>query len=268
MTSRGCPYKCAFCFKGIYGMSWRPRSAEHVVREWEFLVNQLGATEIGVQDDLFNFDKKRAMKICELLIEKKLNHVPWITNNGIRVNFVDDELLQAMKKAGCKRVAFGVESGDKQILENIHKKITHEMVRKAYASAKKAGLQTMGFFMFGNLGENEETMEKTIRFALEIDPLVAHFSIATPFPGTEFYREVEKRGRFIITDWEQYGLLEGKVVFELDEAKPDLIIKKWHEAYRRFYLRPKRVLREVFRVNNWFNLPKLFKAGWQYFFRY
>jgi len=265
MTSRGCPYGCSFCFKGVYGQTWRPRSAENVILEWEFLVKQMNAKEIGVQDDLFNFDKKRALKICQLLVEKNLNNIPWITNNGIRVNFTDEELLAAMKKAGCKRVAFGVESGDQKILDNIHKKITLEMVKKVFAISKKIKIETMGFFMFGNLGEDEETMEKTIKFSIELDPLVAHFSIATPFPGTDFFQIVEKRGKFLTKDWEEYGILEGKTVFELGDVKAPLVIKKWHQAYRRFYLRPKRVLKEIFRFNNWLNLPALFQAGFQYF---
>ncbi|MFA5070498.1 MAG: radical SAM protein [Patescibacteria group bacterium] len=266
MTSRGCPYACSFCFKGIYGLSWRPRTPENVVAEWDFLVNKLGATEIGVQDDLFNFDKKRALRICDLLVEKNLSHVPWITNNGIRVNFVDEELLAAMKKAGCKRVAFGVESGDQRILDHIHKKITLEMVRKAFTAAKKVGLETMGFFMFGNLGENEGTMEKTIQFALELDPLVSHFSVATPFPGTEFFQKVEKEGKFLTRNWDDYGLLEGRAVFERGEIKAPLLERKWHEAYRRFYLRSRRIFREIFKLSNWLNLPRLLKAGFQYFF--
>jgi anaerobic magnesium-protoporphyrin IX monomethyl ester cyclase len=116
MTSRGCPYGCVYCYKGICGRSWRPKTAEKVVEEWEYLVKEMKATEIGVQDDVFNLDRKRALKICDLLIKKGLNKVPWITNNGIRADKVDLELLKKMKQAGCKRVAFGVESGSQKIL--------------------------------------------------------------------------------------------------------------------------------------------------------
>lgn len=265
MTSRGCPYACIYCFKGICGRTWRPVSPEKVVEEWEYLVKKLQATEIGVQDDLFNLDRERAIKICELLIERKLNHVSWITNNGIRADKVDLELLEKMKAAGCKRVAFGVESGSQRILNNIQKKLTLDQVRKAFVFAKKARLETMGFFMFGNSGETEKTMDQTIRFAIELNPEVAHFSIATPFPGTPLYELVLSKGELIIKDWNDYGILEGKGFFRLGQVTPALVERKWREAYRDFYLRPRRLWKEIWRKDNWLNLKLLLKAGRRYF---
>lgn len=265
MTSRGCPYGCTYCYKGICGRSWRPMSARKVVTEWENLVKNLSATEIGVQDDVFNLDKKRAMEICELLIERKLNYVPWITNNGIRADKVDLELLQKMKQAGCKRVAFGVESGSQRILNNIQKNLTLGQVRKTFVLAKKAGFETMGYFMFGNPGEDEKTMDQTIKFALELDPEVAVFSVATPFPGSPLYDLVFKKGEIIEKDWDNYGILEGKGFFKLGQVSPALVERKWREAYRRFYLRPSRVWQEIWRKDNWLNVKPLLRAGAKYF---
>lgn len=265
MTSRGCPYGCVYCFKGICGRTWRPVSAKRVAEEWQYLVEELRATEIGVQDDVFNLDRGRAIEICDLLIEKGLNKTPWITNNGIRADKVDLVLLQKMKAAGCKRVAFGVESGSQKILNNIQKKLTLREIRNAFILAKKAGLETIGFFMFGNPGENEETMEQTIRFAIELNPDVAHFSIATPFPGAPLYELVIKKGKLLNQDWNDFGILEGKGFFRLGEVTPELVGEKWHEAYRRFYLRPSRIWREIWRKDNWFNLRLLLEAGKKYF---
>lgn len=265
MTSRGCPYNCIFCYKGINQRRWRFHSPEYVISEWRFLVEQLKATEIGVQDDNFNLNKPRALKICQLLKENGLNKVPWITNNGIRADHVDFELLKAMKEAGCKRVAFGVESGDEEIIKNIDKKLLLEKVVKAMSDAKKANLSTMGFFMFGNPGENSRTMKKTIQFALKLDPDVAHFSIATPYPGTRLYFTILKKGKLLNKNWDEYGILEGKGMFELGAVNPALVAKFWHRAYRQFYLRPSRILKEIFKIKNWRNLPVLLKAGWRYF---
>lgn len=265
MTSRGCPYGCVYCFKGICGRTWRPKSAEKVAEEWEYLIKDMGATEIGVQDDVFNLDRKRALRICDLLTKKGLNKVPWITNNGIRADKVDLVLLKKMKQAGCKRVAFGVESGLQKILDKIQKQLTLFQIEKAFKLAKIAGLETMGFFMFGNLDENAKTMEQTIKFALKLNPNIAHFSIATPFPGAPLYEEILKNGQLLNTDWDDFGILEGKGMFVLGEVNPELVSQKWREAYRKFYLRPSRIFQEVKRLDNWLNLKLLYNAGKRYF---
>ncbi|HEX9076155.1 MAG TPA: radical SAM protein, partial [Anaerolineae bacterium] len=171
VTSRGCPYKCTYCSKPITGDTWRPRSVENVIKEWRMLVHDLHATEIGLTDDIWNLDLKRAKALCRALIDEKLNTVPWVTIHGMKVNHTDLELFQLMKAAGCKRVGFGVENGDEYILKHVIKKAqTLDMVRAAFRNARQAGLQTMGFFIFGMPYETEETMEKTIRLALELDP--------------------------------------------------------------------------------------------------
>ncbi|MFH1453570.1 MAG: radical SAM protein [Armatimonadota bacterium] len=266
-TSRGCPYNCVYCFKGVYGQTWRPRSAENVVAEWDFLVNEMGATEIGVQDDVFNLKLDRAKQICRLLIEKKLNRVPWIINNGMRLDIVDDELMALMKESGCKRVAFGVESGDIQIRKVIGKPFTEEQIQYAFRLAKKHKLMTSGFFMFGNPYENKETMEKTIKFAVKINPQIAHFTIATPFPSTGLYKYISENGKFLTTDWNDYGLLEGHALFSAGELTPELMVKMWHKAYRSFYLRPQRVVKEILTPANWLKIPKLVRAASRYFIK-
>lgn len=250
MTSRGCPYGCVYCYKGICGRLWRPKSIDKVIAEWEYLVNDLKATEIGVQDDVFNLNRERAIKICDLLIEKGLNRVPWIINNGIRADKVDLELLKKMKQVGCKRVAFGVENGSAKILKNIKKEETLSQIEKAFRLAKKAGLKTMN---------------ETIKFAIKLNPETAIFSIAMPFPGAPLYEEVVKNGQLLNTNWEDYRILEGKGMFILGQVNPELVSRKWHEAYRRFYLRPSRVLPEVGRLDNWLNIKALFKAAKNYF---
>jgi anaerobic magnesium-protoporphyrin IX monomethyl ester cyclase len=123
----------------------------------------------------------------------------------------------------------------------------------------------MGFFMFGNLGENEKTMDQTIKFAIKLNPDVAHFSIATPFPGAPLYEEILKTGQLLNSDWNDFGILEGKGMFILGEVNPELVSQKWHEAYRKFYLSPKRVWREMKRFDNWMNFRLLFNAGKRYF---
>ncbi len=256
MTSRGCPYRCTFCSQSIMPIKWRARSPENVVAEYRHLIHDLGAQEIGWLDDSANIRIKRMHDICNLLIKEKLNHVPWIMINGIRANLADEVTLGLMKQAGCKRLAFGVETGDEDILVSIDKRIDHDTIRQAFKNAKKVGLETMGFFIIGLPGDNEETMEKTIKFAIEVDPLVANFSMMTPYPGTTVYEIATKKGRMLMKDWDDYVFFEGKARYELGDMTAELVERKWKEAYRRFYLRPSRVVKTFTRKATWMNLPR------------
>ena len=180
VTSRGCPYQCIYCSKPITGDTWRARSPEDVVAEWRYLVQEMGATEIGITDDVWNLKPERAKEICRLLIAEGLTHVPWITVHGMRADHTDAELFELMAQAGCRRAGFGVESGSQAVLDSIKNRQSLDDVRRAFEQAKAAGLQTMGFFIFGLPADTEETMEETIRFALELDPDLANFMIAAP----------------------------------------------------------------------------------------
>jgi radical SAM superfamily enzyme YgiQ (UPF0313 family) len=263
-TSRGCPYGCLFCSKALYGRTFRPRSPENVLTEWRMLVNEYKATEIGMQDDIFNFNKARALKICSMIKEEGLD-VPWITCNGIRTNHTDYELLMAMKKAGCHRVGYGVENGSQRVLDFLQKSQTLQQVENAFKVTKKVGLESMGFFMIGNPTETEETIDQTIEFAIKLNPDIAHFTISAPFPGTKLRNLIEENGHLLITDWDQYGILEGKAFFEYGELKSKIVERKWHQAYRRFYLRPRRVMGELVKLNNWRNLPMITKSSMRFF---
>jgi radical SAM superfamily enzyme YgiQ (UPF0313 family) len=234
---------------------------ESVIQEWKWLVKGLGATEIGVTDDIWNLKLPRAKELCRRLVEEGLNTVPWVTVHGMKVNHTDLELFQLMKAAGAKRVGFGVENGDERMLRNVIRKgQTVDMVREAFRNAKAAGLQTMGFFIFGMPGDNEETMEKTIQLALELDPKLANFLLAAPFPGTAMYDMIKDGGEIFADNWGDYAIHEQKARFTMHEDyDPDLVLKKWREAYRRFYLyRPERVLEKMMFKENWTNLPNTF----------
>jgi anaerobic magnesium-protoporphyrin IX monomethyl ester cyclase len=263
LTSRGCPYRCTYCSQ-IGPRRWRMRSPENVVAEWRWLVRDLGAAEVGVLDDSFNINRQRVLDICDLLIKEELTHVPWIMINGIRANLVDQELLGHMKQAGCIRSAFGVESGNQEILDSaISKQLTLEQVRAAFKAAKEVGMETIGFFMIGLPGETEETMDETIRFAIELDPVVANFSMATPFPGTEMSRTVQEKGRLLVKDYDDFAFFEGKASFEMDGMTAELVERKWKEAYRRFYLRPSRVMRTLLKKETWLDLPRTVQVAWR-----
>ena len=256
VTSRGCPYQCIYCSKPITGNTWRARPPEDVVAEWRYLVNEMGATEIGITDDVWNLKLDRAKEICRLLIAEGLNHVPWVTVHGMRADHTDAELFQLMKQAGCKRVGFGVESGNQAVLDSIKKRQKLDDVRRAFRETKAAGLQTMGFFIFGLPADTEESMDDTIRLALELDPDLANFMIAAPYPGTELWEIARRDGRLFSMDWHDYAIHDEKARYELPTLPPDLVERKWHEAYRRFYLRPGRIWRKAVSPDTWRRLPE------------
>jgi len=266
LTSRGCPYKCTYCSKPITGDTWRARSVENVIREWKMLVHDLGATEIGVTDDIWNLNLKRAKELCQALIDNGLNKVPWVTVHGMKVNHTDAELFQLMKRAGCKRVGFGVESGDEQILKNVVKKSqTFDQVRAAFKNAKAARLQTMGFFIYGMPGETAATMDKTTELALELDPDLAHFMIASPYPGTALWETVQRNGKLHAQGWSDLAIQSDHAHFDFPGMDNKLVEQKWHEAYRRFYFRPKRLWKRLISVDTWRNLPERVRDAQRFF---
>ena len=269
LTSRGCPYKCTFCSKPVTGDTWRGRSVENVVAEWRWLVKELGATEIGVTDDIWNLKMDRAKELCKRLIEEGLNTVPWVTVHGMKVNHTDLELFQLMKAAGCKRVGFGVENGDPWMLRNVIRKgQTLDQVRDAFKNAKAAGLSTMGFFIFGMPNETEETMDATIDLALELDPDLANFMLAAPFPGTKMYDMIQEGGEIFANEWPDYAIHEQRSRFTMNDGQydPDLVVRKWREAYRRFYLyRPKRVWEKMSKPSFWTEMPSTVSNARRFF---
>jgi radical SAM superfamily enzyme YgiQ (UPF0313 family) len=256
MTSRGCPYRCSFCSQSIMPVKWRARSAENVVAEWRHLVRDRGAQEIGVLDDSANIRVERLEEISDLLVAEGLNHVPWIFVNGIRANLASRQLLAKMKAAGLQRTAFGVETGDADMLVQIDKRIDQDTIRQAFGNAKEVGIETIGFFIIGLPGDTRDTMQRTIDFAIELDPLIANFSMMTPYPGTKVYEQVRREGRLLLADWEDYVFFEQKARFEMGEMTAELVEEMYRRAYRQFYLRPGPVARRLRSKGFWLNLSR------------
>jgi anaerobic magnesium-protoporphyrin IX monomethyl ester cyclase len=260
VTSRGCPYNCIFCYKGTYGRKWRARSPKNVLAEWEYLVKELGVKEICIEDDAFNINIQRSIEICQLIIDKNLI-IPWSTPSGIRANLVNKNLLTKMKESGCYRVAFGVEVGTQEMLKRIDKGLTLEQIRNAFRLCAEVGLETVAFFMMGNPGDTEESMEATIKFAKELNPDYAQFNSTTPYPGTRLFDLIKKDGKLLVTDWSSYSVHTKTGFFEYGKINQELIQKMVKRAYRSFYLRPQYVARMIGKKKTWENLPNIATAG-------
>jgi anaerobic magnesium-protoporphyrin IX monomethyl ester cyclase len=238
ITSRGCPGHCVFCYKGLFGNRFRVRSPGKIVEEISFFIHRYGIEEFAVVDDSFTSIPIRVTRFCELLLEKKIV-IPWSLPSGVRVDTASEQLFSALKSAGCYRIGFGVESGNDDILKSIKKNTTKEQARNAVEMAKNAMLEVYCFFMLGNLEETIDTLNDTIRFAIELNPDVAQFSIATPLPGSEMFNMLESNNRLISYNWEDYNYLKSRVnVFRHKHLSSSLLAKKLRQAYLAFYLRP------------------------------
>jgi len=251
-TTRGCPGRCTYCYpKGML----RKRSAKNIMGEIKILMNEYGIKEISFYDDTFTVFKDNVKELCSIIIDEGID-VTW--SCFARVDFIDEELLSIMKKAGCHQIKYGIESADEQILKNINKRINLDQVGGAIALTKKVGITAVGAFMFGNPGETEETIQKNIDFAIELDLDEAVFNITTPFPGTEMFKWAKEKGHLITEDWSKYNL--STVVMNLPTIESECIKKYYKIAYRRFYMRPRYIIERLSRIKSFVELKENMNA--------
>ncbi|MEJ5308878.1 MAG: B12-binding domain-containing radical SAM protein [Anaerolineae bacterium] len=239
VPSRGCPAGCRFCIKHVsYGASVRFRTPENVVDEIEVLVN-LGVRKIHMYTDLFTVNREHVMGICEGILQRKLP-VKWTCNS--RVDFVDLELLQQMRRAGCWMISWGIESGEPEMLKRMNKGITLEKVEKALAWAKEAGIMNWGYFIIGLPGETEASIRKSIDFAKHLPLDLILFHIAAPHPGTPFFFEVVENGWFRPgTRWEDVDM-DRSTVLDYPNLKAEDLERWAKRAFREWAFRPKPML--------------------------
>lgn len=163
-----------------------------------------------------------------------------------------------MKSIGLTNVGFGVESGNEVVLRNIKKGVTKDQVRRGMKLAKKYKFETWAFFIIGLPGDNPDSVKETIDFAIEIDPDFAKFMILKPYPGSEVHRELKEAGLMDSYDYERYGVYSGPV-HHLPDLSASEILKWQKRAYRKFYLRPSKILKHARRLGTWTQVKLAFK---------
>ncbi|UCD84808.1 MAG: radical SAM protein [Deltaproteobacteria bacterium] len=233
LTSRGCPGKCTFCDLSVFKNSCRSFSAEYVIEMIRILWDSYGIREISIHDDNFLMFKQRLVKICELLITEGWR-LSWSCNG--RVDQMDQDILQLIRKAGCWQVGYGIESGSEAILEQIKKGINLEQITRVVRWTREAGIRVRGYFMLGNPGETRETMIETIEFAKKLGVDDFQLTYFTPFPGSESFRNADNYGTFtkdyrIMTTWFP--------VFIPKALSRETLESYYRKAFREFYMRPK-----------------------------
>jgi len=243
ITSRGCPYSCDFCsVSAFYKSKWRPRSPEKIAEEIRFLREVMDLKATAFVDDLFFISKKRVIKLVKEL--KKIKDIYWGATT--RADAGELSLLTAMRKSGCRLVFIGVESGSQQILDNINKQTSLTQIERYFANAKKAHMDTLASVSFGFPGETRKTIINTVEWIInKLDPSLALFTLATPYPGTEFYRRMSSLGKIKEHDYSKYNLFYPITEISGISREEMKELTKW--AYKRFYLRFNKIVQNTFR---------------------
>jgi hopanoid biosynthesis associated radical SAM protein HpnJ len=243
-TSRGCPALCTYCLwpQTMSGHRWRTRSSENVVAEVKRTLELFPEVrQIHFDDDTFTWLKPRVLDLCVKLKPLKFT---WSCNSRVTPDY---EMLKAMKEAGCCLLDVGFESGDQTILKNIKKGATVEQAFAFMKNCKRLGLAVHGDFQVGLPGETLETIKKTIRFAMQLDPETIQVSISHPFPGTDFYNYLKENGY----------LMTSEMTDELGHQLPNIrypglsrqeIVEAVEDFYARYYFRPRIIFRIVRRA--------------------
>jgi radical SAM superfamily enzyme YgiQ (UPF0313 family) len=247
VTSRGCPFQCTFCFQ--QGTRWRYRSVENIISEIAQCAS-LGIRKILFFDETFTVNRKRVLQLCGEL-EKRNLPIRWSCRS--RVDTIDEEMMDAMVRAGCTRISFGVESGDDEVLRRLNKKISIDQARRVFSAARERRITTLADFMIGCPGETRQETMRSIELAVDLEPDYVQFTQLTLFPATPLYREALASGVVPRDVWKEYAERPSAEftppvwnAYSPEEARELLAL-----AYRRFYLRPRYVLRKFFAVRSY-----------------
>ncbi len=187
MTSRGCPFNCAFCCKGVWGRTYRERSPDNVIEEVNILMDQYGYNAIMFFDDTFMVNIKRLEKLCKHFKKRNLTWRAFGRSDQLSL-----EIATMMKDSGCVEVGIGIETGSQRIANGINKNESVDVQKKAIANCKSVGLKVKAFMIIGLPGEDEESIKETERFVEETQPDDIDFSILSVLPGSDIYNHPEK----------------------------------------------------------------------------
>ncbi|MCK5594817.1 radical SAM protein [bacterium] len=245
ITTRGCPFKCAFCAgSAVFGKKVRYHSPERVISELEQLVTDYKVEGVYFSDDMFFSNKERAHKIMELMMEKNLHKkLKWCAN--VRVSSVTEELLKMMKRAGCVQVEYGFESGSQRVLDKLNKKTTVEQNYRAARLTKQAGIRFLANIIVGTIGETEQDIKESMKFLRAVKP--NHISVykLIPLPATSVFEELESK-KMILRDWDIYindnteqnftNMSSNKLVDMLNDIQVNIVMPNNNVNYIRYNL--------------------------------
>jgi radical SAM superfamily enzyme YgiQ (UPF0313 family) len=262
VTSRGCPAGCVYCIKHVsYQFSARLRSPKLIMEELWYL-KKLGINNIHMYADLFTMNRDQVVDLCQRMIDEKIN-IRWTCNS--RVDYVDEEMLSMMGKAGNWLISWGIESGNEAILKRAHKGADPAKAERALKWAKKAGIMNWGYFIVGLPGETEETIRQSIDFAKKLPLDIALFHVAAPYPGTPFFFDVVENGWFRPgTRWEQVDMDKGTVL-DYPNLTAERLLYWQKRAFREWAFRPGPMFTYLkMLLTDWGTLKSALNVGFQH----
>jgi len=255
ITTRGCPYACTFCSAPILsGKKLRHHSLEYILENVKLLYDTYGIREFHIVDDNFTQDIDYAKTIVRGIIGLNLD-ISLAMPNGIRMDYLDDELLELLKRAGLYIVSVAVESGNDAILKAMKKGTRVEKIRTDIARIHKHDLDIAAFFILGFPGETLETMGDTIRLAMQLPLIRANFFTYLPLPGTESYRQLEENGEIQNVNWDNFYFMSAAYTPRGVRRETLLALKR--RAFLRFHLRPRVLFKNVLSIKSFRHLKFL-----------
>lgn len=241
-TTRGCPYPCTYCAAGATnGKKIRATSAARAIADIRFLYEKYGVRHFNIMDDNFTFYREHVLEFCQefLRIRHEIPGISFHNPNGVRVDRLDDEMLSLMRECNWRWLHIGIESASPQTLKRMRKRLDIELVEKNIAMIRRHGIRVWGFFILGFLDETSSDLEETINFAVRSKLTAASFSLFSPIPGTDVYRELVDAGK-IPADYMLSGYFSQKEISFAKNISPSELQEWQRSALRRFYRRPDR----------------------------
>ena len=259
VTSRGCPMKCVFCSaKKVWGLNYRKRSPENVIKELKYLKEKFSIQEILFEDDNLTLDVKRAETLFEMMINERLD-LAWDTPNGVAAFSLNENTIKLMKESGCFNLNLAIESGNQNDLINVIKKpVDLNKVEKLIKYAKSIGLNTGIFLVIGIPGQTIKSMKDSFKYSAKLRIYDPFISIATPYPASELYEICKIKG-YISKDMDSDKLGIYKANITTPEFTPERLVELRNELcnymiWQERLNNPKKLLKDI--INKIF--PKKF----------
>ncbi|MEX2680711.1 MAG: radical SAM protein [Candidatus Sigynarchaeota archaeon] len=258
ISSRGCPYDCAYCAScQFWKRKIRYRSPKNVVDEIQYLHEKFGIREIHFWDDNVTLRREHIVGICTEIIKRRLNHLAFGTPNGLRVDTLDESLLKLMRQAGFYELTFAVESASIRILRSNGKFTDLKKIMYNTVIAKKMGFLINSFFMIGFPEDTEETIEKTIRYAISVPFTYSEFFLLKPLPGSKLFENWSKGKDLLNFDWNKLTTYTQRNGFLLGTLSPEYLFTSQKSAFRRKLFRFPGIIQTILLSIKYFQISQL-----------
>ena len=266
ITSRGCPYKCTYCQASlISGKRMRYRPVSLVVEEIRYLQEKFEVKEFQIIDDNFTLNRKYVMDFCNAILKNNIE-ITWTCPNGVRLDTLNDEMIEAMKSSGCYVISAGIESGSDRILKYVKKHETTDIMMDKVRMIQRHGIDVIGFFILGFPTETIKEMRQTIRFSKDLGLLRANFLLFHPIPGTEIYTMLNHTGELTNVNYDANSFAE--VAYTPKGMTKDELKNIQRKAFLSFYLRPKQFISLISNIKSYNHLSYILRRVYRWLIKW